>query len=74
VGGPDKTGWPFGHDLYTYDVYTCLQGVPNLLAVPEITLYRPRPEGPERLLENKLPLPPHAVLAMDSCYLKFEQV
>lgn len=74
VGGPDKSGWPFGQDLYTYDVYTCLQGVPNLLAVPEITLYRPRPEGPERLLDNKLPLPPHAVLALDSCYLKFEQV
>lgn len=74
VGGPAKTGWPFGQDLYTYDVYTCLQGVPNLLAIPEITLYRPRPDGPERLRENKLPVPPHAVLALDSCYLKFEQV
>lgn len=74
VGGPDKTGWSFGQDLYTYDVYTCLQGVPNLLAVPEITLYRPLPEGPERLLENKLSLPPHAVLALEGCYIKFEQV
>jgi predicted phage baseplate assembly protein len=74
VGGPDGTGWPFGQDLYTYDVYTCLQRMANLLAVPEITLYRPRPEGPERLLENKLPLPTHAVLALDSCFVKFEQV
>jgi predicted phage baseplate assembly protein len=74
VGGPDKTGWPFGQDLYTYDVYTCLQGIENLLAVPEIILYQPRPDGPERLPENKLPVPPHGVLALESCYVKFSEV
>lgn len=69
---PEQTGWPFGQDLYTYDVYSYLQGIPNLLAVPEITLYRPLPEGRERLHQNRLPVPPHAVLALDNCFIKIE--
>lgn len=62
VGGPDKKGWPFGRSLYTYDVYTCLQGIPNLFAVTDIVLYRPSPDGEVALPGGVLELSARAVI------------
>lgn len=66
AGGPEETGWPFGRDLYTYDVYHCLQNLPGVLAIPQITLRQPRPNGRYQTLpDGVLPIPPHATLISD---------
>ena len=71
IGGPQQAGWPFGRDLYTYDVYTCLQGVPDILMIPEISLFRSLPAGRERVEKDALPVPPHGVLALAGCDVRF---
>lgn len=65
VGGADENGWPFGRDLYTYDVYTCLQGIPDVLAVPDITLYKSEPNGRKEMTKGVVPVSARSVIALE---------
>lgn len=71
VGGPEGAGWPFGRNLFTYDVYACLQGIRDILAILEITLYRPLPDGREKVEKDVLPTPLHGVVALAGCEIVF---
>ena len=64
VGGPGESGWPFGRHLHTYDVYHCLQNLPGVLAIADITLRHLRPNGQLMLLpDGTLPVAPHTTIA-----------
>jgi predicted phage baseplate assembly protein len=45
TGGPNQDGWPFGRDLFISDVYQCLQGIPDVLFVRSVELYKAKPGG-----------------------------
>lgn len=45
TGGKDGEGWPFGRDLYISDVYQCLQGLPKVQFVREVTMYAANEAG-----------------------------
>ncbi len=45
TGGPDGKGWPFDRDLFTSDVYQCLQGTPGIQFVQAIEMYKASPSG-----------------------------
>jgi hypothetical protein len=45
TGGKDGDGWPFGRDLYISDVYQCLQGLPKVQFVREVTMYAANEAG-----------------------------
>jgi len=45
TGGPDGKGWPFGRELFSSDVYQCLQGVPNVLFIRSMEMYAAKPGG-----------------------------
>jgi len=46
TGGPDGRGWPFGRDLFTSDVYQCLQGTPNVQFIRSVRVFVAQPGGP----------------------------
>jgi predicted phage baseplate assembly protein len=45
TGGPDGEGWPFGRDLFVSDVYQCLQGIPKVQFIRNLTLRTAQPGG-----------------------------
>ena len=45
TGGSDGKGWPFGRDLFTSDVYQCLQGMPDVQFIRGVEMYKAQPGG-----------------------------
>jgi predicted phage baseplate assembly protein len=45
TGGPERTGWPFGRDLFVSDVYQCLQGMPDVQFIRGVEMYSVKPGG-----------------------------
>ncbi|RPI34710.1 MAG: putative baseplate assembly protein [Chloroflexota bacterium] len=45
TGGTDGCGWPFGRQLFSSDVYQCLQGIPNVHFIRSVEMYSARPGG-----------------------------
>ena len=45
VGWSDGKGWPFGRELYSSDVYQCLQGVPNVQFIRGLEMFSSTPAG-----------------------------
>jgi predicted phage baseplate assembly protein len=45
TGGTDGKGWPFGRDLFTSDVYQCLQGMPDVQFIRGVEMYKAQPGG-----------------------------
>ena len=45
TGGQDGKGWSFGRDLFTSDVYQCLQGMPNVQFIRGVDMYKAQPGG-----------------------------
>jgi predicted phage baseplate assembly protein len=45
VGGADGKGWPFSRDLYVADVYQCLQGLPGVLFLKSVEIYKVAEDG-----------------------------
>ncbi len=45
TGGPDGKGWPFGRDLFTSDVYQCLQGMGNVQFIRGVEMFKAQPGG-----------------------------
>jgi hypothetical protein len=45
TGGPDGKGWPFGRDLFTSDVYQCLQGMPDVQFIRGVEMHKAQPGG-----------------------------
>jgi hypothetical protein len=45
VGGPQGTGWSFGRDLFTSDVYQSLQNTPNVQFIRGVEMYAANEEG-----------------------------
>ena len=41
TGGPDKTGWPFGRDVYASEVYAVLEQVQLVNYVEDVVLSGP---------------------------------
>ena len=39
AGGPERTGWPFGRPVQTFEVSAVLAGVPGIAAVDEVLLF-----------------------------------
>lgn len=39
VGGPNRTGWPFGQRLLPVDIYQCLQGIVGDAVIESVALY-----------------------------------
>jgi predicted phage baseplate assembly protein len=65
TGGSEAKGWPFGRDLHEYDVYHCLQGLPDVLAILDITLREPRPDGERRNVGETVRVTSHGVIVSD---------
>jgi predicted phage baseplate assembly protein len=67
VGGPDGTGWPFGRELHTSELYALLQRVPSVEFVEELKVFvretasgvAPRPAPP------RLAIPPNGLICSD---------
>jgi predicted phage baseplate assembly protein len=67
VGGPGGTGWPFGRELYTSELYGLLQRVPSVEFVEDLKVYvreqgsgaAPKPAPP------RLTLPPNGLICSD---------
>ena len=59
TGGPEKTGWPFGRNLYVSDIYQVLQAIPGVLYLGTVQLFKlqanrsswKRSSIPERVIE-----------------------
>jgi predicted phage baseplate assembly protein len=45
TGGNDGKGWPFGRNLFSSDVYQCLQGIKNIQFLRGIELFQAKPAG-----------------------------
>jgi hypothetical protein len=67
IGGPEGSGWPFGRELHTSELFALLQRIPGVEFVEELKVsYRetatgstPRP-APPRLL-----IPPNGLICSD---------
>jgi predicted phage baseplate assembly protein len=40
IGGPTRTGWPFGRDLFLSEMQSVIQGVPGVEYAQDVTLYQ----------------------------------
>ncbi|MBA4181545.1 MAG: putative baseplate assembly protein [Anaerolinea sp.] len=40
LGGPNRTGWPFGRDLYLSEMQSVVQAVPGVEYAQDVTLYQ----------------------------------
>ena len=38
-GGPEGNGWPFGRDLVTSEIYSCIQSVDGVEYVEEVQIF-----------------------------------
>ncbi len=45
TGGSQGNGWPFGRDLFTSDVYQCLQSIPNVQFIRNVDMFAAQPTG-----------------------------
>ncbi len=45
TGGSDGKGWPFGRDLFTSDVYQCLQGMQDVQFIRGVEMHKAQPGG-----------------------------
>jgi len=62
VGGPAGEGWPFGRDLYSSDLYTCLQPVRGIEFIELLKLYRVRRSGERQEITGRLDVPIHGLV------------
>jgi hypothetical protein len=58
-GGPDRTGWPFGRDVYVSEIYQLLDTLPSVEYVEDVqiatpTLAAPDPKRMQRTATNQL--------------------
>jgi predicted phage baseplate assembly protein len=45
TGWTDGKGWPFGRELYSSDIFQCLQGVPNIQFIRGLDMFTSTPTG-----------------------------
>jgi predicted phage baseplate assembly protein len=45
TGGQEGKGWPFGRDLFVSDVYQCLQGIPRVQFIRNLSMRTAKPGG-----------------------------
>ena len=60
-GGPSGDGWPFGRHLFLSDVYSLIQGTPNLDYIEEVTLF-PVKDGERQEAATMISIPPDGLL------------
>jgi predicted phage baseplate assembly protein len=67
VGGPSRTGWPFGRDLHVSELYALLQGIPGVEFVDElhIAVRDPATGGSPQPAPPRLVLPPNGLICSD---------
>jgi predicted phage baseplate assembly protein len=61
-GGPDGTGWPFGRSLSRSEVFSIIQGTPNVEYAEEVRLFSIDPSGQRQDAGNRLAIPPDNLL------------
>ena len=71
IGGREKTGWPFGRDVTTYDVYAALQGIEGVLAFPDISLAQQIGSKQQPAASGLISVPQHGVVALAGFDLQF---
>jgi hypothetical protein len=72
TGGPDGKGWPFGRQLFSSDVYQCLQGTPNIQFIRGVEMYAARTDGePQKESIESLELVAHGVVASGKHSVEF---
>ena len=57
VGGPDRTGWPFGRPVYTSDIVRVLQNMPGVRYLGAVQIYEIRPSDDGRWVRQSDPKP-----------------
>ncbi len=66
-GGPEGTGWPFGRDLFTSELYAQIQTVPGVEYVEELLVFPVDPESGKRgEVTQRLKVPPTGLLCSHS--------
>jgi predicted phage baseplate assembly protein len=68
TGGPRGDGWPFGRDLYQSEIFSLLQGIPQVEFVEEVQVRvtEPGSTSPPRQAPARLTLPPHGIICSDA--------
>ena len=65
VGGTDGSGWPFGRDLYVSDLYACIQSVPGVQYIKDLSMSWLDRRNQPHVEDKKLELLEHEVIVSD---------
>jgi predicted phage baseplate assembly protein len=61
-GGSDGKGWPFGRNLSRSEVFSVIQGTPNVEYAEEVKIFAVDPSGQRRDAGNRLVIPADSLL------------
>lgn len=62
-GGPKGQGWPFGRSLFVSDIYSLVQGTPDVEYIEEVRLFTVDWEtGQQQPIPSKLPVPVNSLI------------
>lgn len=70
TGYTDGQGWPFGRSIYESDVYPSLQGIPDVLFIRKIEMYRIQ-DGKRGNPVDTIELVAHGVVASGTHHVTF---
>jgi predicted phage baseplate assembly protein len=64
TGGAEGNGWQFGRELFSSDVYQCLQGIPNVLFIRSMEMFTAKPGGePQGAALETIEVVSHGIVA-----------